>query len=837
MSGRNHSKNQKRPSLKDHISDSEDEEIDEDMAFNSDDERLYGHMFDSSRNRKKNQTSSSKFKNIAMDDNSDHSSVDNDEEALDDDDDFFNSENESDDDSNNDDDDDDNNDEEDDGGQYMMQLLEQLDDVKPSSSDKLQLMSAEQVEATLHRAKNIKESEFDSAVLKSDELTMDQLLTSIAGTQGYQHLKNTFKGLLPTFASSSSSKNTATHTQKQSAASTSSFMIAPTPTPVSRVVAERASRKVHYQQQVKDVSSWIETVKQHREAETLDFRPINRIHITKDELIGKFEPTTDFEKEIANALELANAKQEADILRREQDWILKGTHAAGSDGGGGGDAPFHTMDDDLGYGSLSMEELKKRQGQMAKLRALLFYEEHKRHHMNKIKSKKYRKIRKRIKLKNQEEEEKLAAEVDVDYARQLEEREEMERVKERMSLAHKNTSKWAKRILQRGKHADKETRRALSEQLRIGDTLRHKMMTTRGHDINDYDHDDDDDDDDDDKNIKRKAEDLYTGIQKDATSNSVDTENKLLNLAFMKKGVALQRERALAEARQLLLELEADEIDAEESDTDDVASPKHIKTKHVPFSDDAYFSTRTSKTATKKELEAIMESGKFVAKGLSVDRGISLSMTGNIELQGQYMDSQLSKNLSKKKTEPGRDFDFKVSNLDKNPIHLLSDDEKRTFHESFQHTPHDTCKIDQNLSKKSQNESPSELSDNPWILSIMERKKEVEGNQISKEDTVNVKTTKTANKSKKARTVNIQKAVERMISSDDPVVEVQNSSSAVDVKVATKASSIIAMSQSELVRLAFVAPSQVEIEDEFEKEKVMTKEQRQALESSTLGDF
>jgi U3 small nucleolar RNA-associated protein 14 len=85
-------------------------------------------------------------------------------------------------------------------------------------------------------------------------------------------------------------------------------------------VAERASRKVHYQQQVQDVSNWIDTVKHHREAETLDFRPLNRIHITKDELIGKFEPTTDFEREVAWDLEQAKATQEADILRKEEQW-------------------------------------------------------------------------------------------------------------------------------------------------------------------------------------------------------------------------------------------------------------------------------------------------------------------------------------------------------------------------------------------------------------------------------------------------------------------------------------------------------------------------------------
>jgi U3 small nucleolar RNA-associated protein 14 len=44
---------------------------------------------------------------------------------------------------------------------------------------------------------------------------------------------------------------------------------------------------------------------------------------------------------------------------------------------------------------LAPKEYKKRHGELAKMRALMFYEEQKRHRINKIKSKKYRKIQKR----------------------------------------------------------------------------------------------------------------------------------------------------------------------------------------------------------------------------------------------------------------------------------------------------------------------------------------------------------------------------------------------------------------------------------------------------------
>ncbi|MEM7072906.1 MAG: hypothetical protein AAF418_04990, partial [Pseudomonadota bacterium] len=57
----------------------------------------------------------------------------------------------------------------------------------------------------------------------------------------------------------------------------------------------------------------------------------------------------------------------------------------------------------------------------------------------------------------------------------LAEKDEYDRMKERMTLAHKNTSKWAKRILKRGKNVDADTRKALSAQLKRGDDLLHKM--------------------------------------------------------------------------------------------------------------------------------------------------------------------------------------------------------------------------------------------------------------------------------------------------------------------------------------------------------------------------
>ena len=81
-------------------------------------------------------------------------------------------------------------------------------------------------------------------------------------------------------------------------------------------------------------------------------------------------------------------------------------------------------------------------------------------------------------------------------AKELKEKEEVARIQERMTLAHKNTSKWAKRILKRGKNVDVDTRRALSAQIKRGDDLRRKIMGSE---------DEDSDENSDDENLIESA--------------------------------------------------------------------------------------------------------------------------------------------------------------------------------------------------------------------------------------------------------------------------------------------------------------------------------------------
>ena len=455
--------------------------------------------------------------------------------------------------------------EEDDGGQYMLNLLNNLDgqvksDKKGSKggegAGKISLSNAAS-EAAVH----LPESEFQAGALSAmsnddpsgdGKLTLDSLMGGIADTAGFASVQKSMRVLSNGTSSASASQN---ETKLQTTAA-----------PVSRVVSERASRKVHYQCTTEDVTQWKDAVHEQRDAETLDFRTnkggATTHRVTRDTLVEKFEATNDFEKELQSALEEAGMEDEKEMSKREKQRLT------GEEGGGlvddfdeDNDLKMDDGDDDLGSNRISIKEYKKRHGELAKLRALMFYEEQKRHRINKIKSKKYRKIRKRRedRMKDAEDEAAQLDDVDGKMEKERVEQEEMDRMKERMTLAHKNTSKWARRVLRRGAKMDVEERRALSLQIAKGEELRRKVM---GGD------DDDGSEEETEEDLLRKARNI---LMEDENGNEGNDGKKkgLFQLEFMKRGMETQRTRAKEEARKLLEELEANEMAAMSSDSED----------------------------------------------------------------------------------------------------------------------------------------------------------------------------------------------------------------------------------------------------------------------------
>ena len=196
------------------------------------------------------------------------------------------------------------------------------------------------------------------------------------------------------------------------------------PTQVDKVVSERLERGMLYEETKTEMDKWKELVRENRHTKSLDLTNDVFVNPSYRDLVRKFEPMTDMEKEIQMVL-VRNLASEEEVAKREEE-ALK----ARKD---------------------SEEELMLRQAELGKVRALMFYEQIKRHRINKIKSKLYRKIRK----KQQSRREDVAEPEEGDEEGR--ESEEYKRVRERMDLRHKNTGKWAHMALTHGK-ADKSLR-------------------------------------------------------------------------------------------------------------------------------------------------------------------------------------------------------------------------------------------------------------------------------------------------------------------------------------------------------------------------------------------
>lgn len=622
--------------------------------------------------------------------------------------------------------DDDDEDDDDDDGQYMLDLL-----------DKLDAANGKKEKPSLAQMGSIPESDYSNSISKKG-LTLDNLMEGIHDTQGFRDLQKSFA--------------------KHQAA---------TPAPLANVVANRMERKLAYEARAKDISRWVEVVQENRKAETLDFKPKERAQLSREELVDKFEAKTDFEKEIEQALEDAGQQDEEAVLKAEEQ----------------------ALQDDLGANRLTMEEYKKRRGQLAQVRALMFYHEQKRHHIKKIKSKKYRRIRKKQRERLKESALEVAIENDDELAQELKEKEEVARIQERMTLAHKNTSKWAKRILKRGKNVDVDTRRALSAQLKRGDDLRRKMMGDQSSDSEGNGSDDED--------LVKAARQVLQDTEED--SNPTHGKTGLFKLSFMQKGIQKQREQAKEEARKLLGELQANEMD----DFDDVmkSDEEEEEPKVMP------------KVASMNEMNKVLPKGDMIAKSLEFGNSNAIATSGgiDIDLGGDSDDDGENEGRIDKDLVIEEQNEF-VSTIDVN--------DRSTGHKSNSGDREATAK---NTSKKKRKANPAESTAvigaeaeeeiNPWI-------QHAEGND-SRAAAKNVEPGRSAKKAKHnkgiidiAGAVDILDAGSNEKLPQDPLPIAKEAS-----EDASSEKMISSLTQEELVRRAFVGQNEKEIDEDFEKEK------------------
>lgn len=226
--------------------------------------------------------------------------------------------------------------------------------------------------------------------------------------------------------------------------------------PLDRVHAEKIKRAVAYDNFKKHISRWSAIIEKNKSADQLRF-PLRTSEVEVfdncmvDFTQGLSNPT-DLQKKISAVL------QSSEIVHQKQkdlkmSWIEK---------------------EKVKY-PLTLKELLEKRKSMANFRAKESYRHAKAHRQNKIKSKKYHRLLRKEKTKEQIKEfEKLQ---DIDPVAALEKLNVIEktRAEERASLRHKSTGQWARNHVVRAKY-DKDSRIALAEQLRKSKELTQKVQ-------------------------------------------------------------------------------------------------------------------------------------------------------------------------------------------------------------------------------------------------------------------------------------------------------------------------------------------------------------------------
>ncbi|CAI5475091.1 unnamed protein product [Closterium sp. Yama58-4] len=238
---------------------------------------------------------------------------------------------------------------------------------------------------------------------------------------------------------------------------------APDTGPLPTVVRERLERKAAYKASSKEAAKWLPLVQQNRQAPSLnliDEMPALPTLKSTDRLVNKFRPQSEMEKEVAAALAAAGVGDDRRIAHGEA----------------------------LALNKMSVEEARERMNRLAKMRSLLLQHEAKAKRVKKIKSKTFHKMERKAEERKRKKGLAAGGEAggeeeweDKEAAREAAIKQEYLRAKERMTLRHKNTSKWAKRIIERGMAAKaavggQGTREAIAEQLRT-----HAMLTRKIH--------------------------------------------------------------------------------------------------------------------------------------------------------------------------------------------------------------------------------------------------------------------------------------------------------------------------------------------------------------------
>ncbi|OWM80115.1 hypothetical protein CDL15_Pgr010093 [Punica granatum] len=158
--------------------------------------------------------------------------------------------------------------------------------------------------------------------------------------------------------------------------------------------------------------------------------------------------------------------------------------------------------------------------------------------------------------------------MDPEAAKEQAIKQEFKRAEERLTLKHKNSSKWAKRILKRGLNAqDDGTRAAIAEQLQQHVLLTRKMNSMKE---NSSSGDSSDEDEEDSAASDQDSAAKLLANARDKRLKALEEENDaptsgVLSLPFMVRGLKKRKEAAIEQAKLALEEYEMSSKQKEDS--------------------------------------------------------------------------------------------------------------------------------------------------------------------------------------------------------------------------------------------------------------------------------
>ncbi|KAG7088812.1 hypothetical protein E1B28_012772 [Marasmius oreades] len=309
--------------------------------------------------------------------------------------------------------------------------------------------------------------------------------------------------------------------------------------PLPQRTQERLDRAAAYEQTKEEVQKWSATMKRIQEADHLSF-PLQpketQGRVSNLELAAKFKPTTALESTISNLLTSANLATDVSVLQTEEN-MLKANE-------------------------LSVEEVAERRKELRKMRELMFRAEVKAKRVKKIKSKVYRRIKRKERERGDNE---LDVDVDEEEARL---RHETERARERATLRHKNTGKWAKSVTKRGGYGEDEGdddgvrggRQEIEDMLARGEQLRRKIAGKDGDSGESESGSDEDKDEDDD--VRGAFDELKAlreePLEQDEDGGKERKSGTIFDMKFMRDAEARKQQQANAMVDDFIREMGQD---------------------------------------------------------------------------------------------------------------------------------------------------------------------------------------------------------------------------------------------------------------------------------------